>query len=309
MGADDQLASRDWQTETQSTQLRAVGNLIFLSYRRADTAAQTLALRLALEARLGAAQIFFDTHTIPGGAVWPQQIADALHAAKVVVPVIGKAWFGQMESGERRIDDPEDWVHKEIALALDRKPDAIVPILTDGAPSLHRDNLPEPIKRLADIKPLTLNLEEWDKDTDSVIDHLKSAFRFNPKSADFPTPEPGEDKSKAKAPTWPWDELEALVRDDLPQWQMELSDDPGNPRNKRVELVRDFECGSFEQAMEFMTAIGKYASQSNHHPRLMIVWSTVRVWVSTWDIGYRITLLDTNLAKFVEREFRNKKYH
>jgi hypothetical protein len=64
-----------------------VGNLIFLSYRRIDTAAQTLALRLELETRLQAAQIFVDTHTMEGGDLWAQQIEGALRVAKVIIKV------------------------------------------------------------------------------------------------------------------------------------------------------------------------------------------------------------------------------
>ena len=68
----------------------AIGNLIFLSYRRADTAAQALALRLELETQLRAAQIFLDTHTIQGGDVWPKQwclecyFADTSHHTTLV---------------------------------------------------------------------------------------------------------------------------------------------------------------------------------------------------------------------------------
>src|ERR1700687_5827542 len=87
-----------------------IGNLIFLSYRRSDSAAHTLALRLELETQLRAAQIFVDTHAVQGGETWPVQIEDALYLAKVVIPIIGKSWAGVDSAGRRRIDDPEDWV-------------------------------------------------------------------------------------------------------------------------------------------------------------------------------------------------------
>src|SRR5260370_36095532 len=94
---------------------RLIGNLIFLSYRRADTATSTLALRLELQTQLQAAQIFVDTHTIQSGDGWPHQIDDALRLAKVVIPVIGQAWGGGDGGGERGIAAPKALAHKELA--------------------------------------------------------------------------------------------------------------------------------------------------------------------------------------------------
>jgi hypothetical protein len=66
-------------------------NLIFLSYRRADTAPFTLALKLELEDQLRAAQVFVDAHHIQGADRWAKEIETALRTAKVVLPVIGRA--------------------------------------------------------------------------------------------------------------------------------------------------------------------------------------------------------------------------
>ena len=84
---------------------------------------------------------------------------------------------------------------------------------------------------------------------------------------------------------------------------MNFSDDPERPNYKQVYLVRDFVFQSFEQAMKFMAEVGKFASESDHHPRWMNVWNTVRVWLSTWDAGSRITPLDTQLARHMERKY------
>jgi hypothetical protein len=69
------------KTETLEPTDGWIGNLIFLSYRRTDTAAQTLALKLELETQLRAAQIFMDTQDVKAGDVWRQQIENALSAA------------------------------------------------------------------------------------------------------------------------------------------------------------------------------------------------------------------------------------
>jgi pterin-4a-carbinolamine dehydratase len=288
-----------------SDEQHAIGNLIFVSYRRADTAAQSLALRLELETHFRAAQVFLDTHTIQGGEVWPTQIQDALRVAKVVIAVIGRQWTGMLEGGARRIDDADDWVHKEISYALDRKPGAIVPILIDGTPPLRRTDLPEAIKGLADIQNLNVNLNEWDKDIQQLFDNLESRFHFEIKQTKYRFPKP--DPLIAKTIPMPWKDLESEAARALPEWRIEFSDDPDKLNYKRVELVRDFQFKSFEQAMEFMMTVSKYATEADHHPRWMNLWRTVTVWLSTWDAGHRITVLDTQFARFLNRKYKEYK--
>jgi pterin-4a-carbinolamine dehydratase len=287
-------------SETQG----AVGNLIFVSYRRADTAVHTLALRLEFETRFRAVQVFVDTHTIQAGDKWPDEIANAMSIAKVVVPVIGVSWAGS-EVGNRRIDDPDDWVHKEISLALAQSHERILPILVNGAPALRRGDLPKPLQDLADIQPIKIEVTEWDQGIENLVGILKSKFGLESKQTTFRFPKP--DKVIAKTIPIPWSVLETDVANSLPEWRIEFSDDPDKLHYKRVELVRDFEFKSFEDAMAFMATVSKFASENDHHPRWMNVWRTVTVWLSTWDAGHRITVLDTQLARFFERKYREYK--
>ena len=283
-------------------QTRLIGNLIFLSYRRADTATSTLALRLELQTHLQAAQIFVDTHTIQSGDAWPHQIDDALRLAKVIIPVIGKAWAGGDETGKRRIDDPKDWVHRELAIALEQKRSAILPVLVDGARRLRQAELPEPLRELADIQPLKIDLDQWDHDINSLFQVLKDRFGFQPKTQNVKYPE--QDPLKWKTMAVPWDVLETEVAQRLPSWRIEISDDVDNMHYKRVELVRDFEFELFEKAMSFIDTVAKHATEIDHHPRWMNLWRTVTVWLSTWDAGRRITALDIQLARYLERKYK-----
>jgi pterin-4a-carbinolamine dehydratase len=289
---------------SNADQGRLIGNLIFLSYRRADTATSTLALRLELQTQLRAAQIFVDTHTIQSGDAWPHQIDDALRVAKVIIPVIGKSWAGGDEVGKRRIDDPKDWVHKELAMALAQKRSAVMPVLVDGARRLRRADLPEPLQDLADIQPLKIDLDQWDHDLQSLIQVLNERG-FEAKTRNFKYPEP--DPLKWKTMAVPWDVLETEVAQRLPNWRIEISDDIDNLHYKRVELVRDFDFESFEKAMEFMQVVAKHAGEIDHHPRWMNLWRTVTVWLSTWDAGRRVTALDVQLAQYLERKYKEFK--
>jgi hypothetical protein len=169
----------------------AIGNLIFVSYRRADTAVNTLALRLELETRFRAVQVFVDTHTIQAGEKWPHEIANALSIAKVVIPVIGPMWAGTGEAKTTpRIDDPEDWVHQEISHALALPHERILPILVNGAPRLRRDDLPKPLQDLADIQPLSLEVSEWDQGMEILAKVLMSKFGLISKQTKFRFPKP-----------------------------------------------------------------------------------------------------------------------
>jgi pterin-4a-carbinolamine dehydratase len=290
---------------TSTEQSRLIGNLIFLSYRRSDTATDALALRLELQTQLRNAQVFLDTHTIQSGDAWPHQIDDALRVAKVVIPVIGKSWAGGEPVGQRRIDDPKDWVHKELAAALAQKRSAVMPVLVDGAQPLRRADLPEPLQDLADIQPFKIDLDQWDHDVQSLLKVLKERYGFESKVKNFKYPDP--DPMKWKTMAVPWEVLETEVAQRLANWRVEISDDVDNMHYKRVELTRDFEFETFEKAMEFMQAVAKHCSDIDHHPRWMNLWRTVTVWLSTWDAGRRVTALDIQLAQYLERKYKDFK--
>jgi pterin-4a-carbinolamine dehydratase len=279
-----------------------MGNLIFLSYRRADTAPHTLALKLELETRLRAVQLFIDTHVIQAGDAWPSEIETALSTAKVIIPIIGKSWEGTAERGERRIDDPTDWVHREVKFALENKRDALIPILVDGAPRRRAEQLPHSLRELALIEPLTVDVNNWETSISSLVKLLNTKFTFEGKRTryKFPTPHP----LIKKTIPFPWSDLEMEVLRHLNQWRLEFSDDPDKLHYKRVELTRDFEFKSFEKAMAFVEIAAKYATDVDHHPRWMNIWKTVTVWLSTWDAGHRVTALDIQFARFLERKYK-----
>src|SRR5271166_4764389 len=146
-----------------------IGNLIFLSYRRADTAPQTLALKLELERNLSAVQVFMDNGAIVGGDKFPDEINNALGAATLVIAMIGKKWFGVGKDGKRRIDNPEDWVFKEINFTLRNKPSAILPVLIDGAPNISLATLPKELKDLANLQTSHIAVSEWETSISQLI--------------------------------------------------------------------------------------------------------------------------------------------
>lgn len=276
-------------------------NLIFLSYRQADSAPFTLAIKLELEDHLRAAQVFVDTHHIQGADRWAREIETALRAATVVLPVIGRSWAGPEAQGGHRIDDPQDWVRKEIEIALSEKSHAVLPLLVDGARPPDAAALPAEIGELAAIQAIRLDLNAWEGGIARLVSTLANRFGFARKHDQWKFPKP--DPIVARTNPVPWEELDDLVRNHLPHWSIEFSDDEERLHYKRMELTRTFEFASFRETIAFVNTVAEHAQRVDHHPRWMNLWRTVKVWMSTWDAGHRITALDLEFARYLDRTF------
>jgi pterin-4a-carbinolamine dehydratase len=277
-----------------------IGNLIFLSYRRTDTAPQAIALKLELESRLQAAQVFLDLNSMQGGETWPARIEEAVETSEVVIALIGPAWAAE-GNGVRRIDDPADWVRRELDLALRKEKKSLIPVLVDGA-SLPA-NLAPPLNDLANRIQMRLQTTDWDSLVRSLVATLKADFRFEERQRRYELPPKGP--IAINTAPYTWTQLETAILPALQGWMLELSDDPENRGYKRIELVRDFKFPSFEVAMSFVQTMASYATAVDHHPRWMNVWRTLTVWLSTWDTGqgHRVTSFDAQFAKHLNDEY------
>ena len=126
---------------------------IFLSYRRADAAASAGRLFTSLSQYVGPKYIFRDLASIEAGEDFEQAIQDAVEKASVVLIVIGPRWLDlHTPGGTRRIDDPLDYVRREIELALSSHA-LLIPVLVEGASMPAAANLPSTIRDLAKRNP------------------------------------------------------------------------------------------------------------------------------------------------------------
>ena len=117
---------------------------VFISYRRSDSTwgyASWIHDRLA--DRFGPDHIFMDVDSVPLGADFVDHIDRAMADADIALILIGPRWVGATdEAGERRLDDPEDFVRIEITAAL-RSKSSVIPVLVDGAQMPTRKELPD----------------------------------------------------------------------------------------------------------------------------------------------------------------------
>src|SRR5262245_8692732 len=116
---------------------------IFLNYRRSDSEAWAGRLHEALAERLPGVPIFRDIDNVPAGVRFSDHIAKAVQECNVFICLIGPQWLTAADAkGTRRIDEPHDFVHIELAAAL-RLEKPVVPTLVGGATMPARESLPE----------------------------------------------------------------------------------------------------------------------------------------------------------------------
>ncbi|WP_198320917.1 toll/interleukin-1 receptor domain-containing protein [Azohydromonas aeria] len=155
---------------------------IFINYRRQDCPAAAGRLADRLHAEFGADQVFLDVGDIVPGADFVQTLERALGGATVVLALVGPNWLqAATRDGWRRLDDPQDFVRREIELALAHgKP--VIPVLLEGARMPQSHELPPSIQAFASCQAVALANDRWDADTTALIGVLASQYGIAPAS-------------------------------------------------------------------------------------------------------------------------------
>ncbi len=154
---------------------------IFISYRRDDSAAYAGRLYDRLANHFGHNRIFMDIEHIEPGEDFTEVIQKQLAAVDVAIILIGKQWLDIKDStGQRRLDDPDDFVRLEIAAILERKIRAI-PVLVGGAVMPKRSQLPDPIAPLIHRHALEISDLRFHSDVETLIGTLERiVIGYNP---------------------------------------------------------------------------------------------------------------------------------
>ena len=83
--------------------------------------------------------------------------------------LIGRQWATVTdENGDRRLDNPDDYVRFEVQAALDRGV-RVIPVLVDGATPLQPQHLPVDLQRLARLNALELSYGRYEYDADRLV--------------------------------------------------------------------------------------------------------------------------------------------
>lgn len=149
---------------------------IFISYRREDSAGHAGRLYDRLSEHFGEDQVFMDLAIAPGAA-FAQMIESAVASCGALIALIGDEWLdAQTASGERRLDDPRDFVRLEISSALERGI-PVIPVLVHGARMPRAEELPEPLAELSERNAIELSDARWNYDTGRLVKALGRVLR------------------------------------------------------------------------------------------------------------------------------------
>ncbi len=146
---------------------------IFISYRREDSEGEAGRLFDDLVAVFGEASVFMDVAAIEVGRDFRKAIDDSVATCGVLLAVVGKGWVdAKNAAGNRRLDDPSDFVRLETASALKRDI-PVVPVLVRGATMPRPEELPDDLKEFAFRNGVELTHPRWNSDVQLLVNALK----------------------------------------------------------------------------------------------------------------------------------------
>jgi hypothetical protein len=132
-----------------------------------------------LRRRLAAFQfesIFQDREEIQLGENFADEIREGLAGCDAVLVLIGPRWpTVQDAAGRKRLDDPTDWVRREVTLAWHLKR-PVIPVLFDGAQMPSAETLPNDLEALATAQGYAISGNYFDRDADYLARELERAL-------------------------------------------------------------------------------------------------------------------------------------
>ncbi len=145
---------------------------VFVSYRRADGAYGVgwLAERLrSLDSITGVETAFHDA-ALRAGDDFPDALDAEIAGSDLVIAVIGPTWAGAERDGPARIQDPDDWVVREIATAFEQDT-TVIPILIGDADHPLASEVHPSIAAIARLHALPF---ADGRDLDTIVEHVES---------------------------------------------------------------------------------------------------------------------------------------
>jgi hypothetical protein len=137
---------------------------IFINYRREDAAGVAGRLADTLGRYFGDGRVFRDIEDIEGGENFEDVLKRTAQAADAMIVLIGRQWATiPNPQGRPRLHDPDDWVAREIAAAIERKI-PIFPVLVENAVMPRAEELPELLRPLVRHNAISVTDQRWNTD-------------------------------------------------------------------------------------------------------------------------------------------------
>lgn len=145
---------------------------VFISYRRDDQPGFAGRLADSLGSVFGEDMVFRDSEDIQPGQDFVEVIERHLQTVSVMLVMIGPNWLTASRNGIRRLDEPADFVRREIEAGLESgKP--LIPVLVSAAAMPTATDLPSTIAALARHQAITLSDTHWAADMERLADILR----------------------------------------------------------------------------------------------------------------------------------------
>ena len=146
---------------------------IFISYRRQESSKDATALFERLARQFGPTAVFMDVEGMTLGLDFQEELNRQLDGCAVMLALMGPDWAElKDDDGERRLENPHDFVRIEIATAL-RRNIPLIPIFVDGArmPKAHR--LPADLAKLPLRHGMPMDHLNWRAQTAQLVAALE----------------------------------------------------------------------------------------------------------------------------------------
>lgn len=245
---------------------------IFISYRRSDQPNIVFWLHDVLHNIFVDTEVFIDEKGIQAGDKWAEHLEKNLRSASVLIVVIGPDWLrAQDEYFRRRLDEPSDWVRKEVEFGITNNLVIILLLVSDAKlPDLKA--LPESLIPLLSNQSFKLRTGYWREDVNELVIAIEQkGFQrgINAETSNVDYPAPGYQPATPLSDQ----ELDEELRS-LSQWRRV---DRKLQAGISTELMRKYKFETFEAAMHFMLTASRRISRVNHHSTWQNMWRTVTV--------------------------------
>ena len=142
---------------------------IFINYRRDDSAPYAGRLYDHLRRSFPGQKVFMDIDAIDPGEDFVDAINRTLESSRVVLAVIGRTWSATADAtGQRRLDNPDDYVVRELSAALASQA-RVIPVLVGGAAMPRTDALPLALAALARRNAIEVSDSRFSFDADRLV--------------------------------------------------------------------------------------------------------------------------------------------
>ena len=144
-----------------------------------------------LASHFGEASVFIDVDSIPIGVDFTEYLDQQVSQCQLLIAVIGRQWLAMTDNeGNRRLDNPTDFVRIELESALNRKI-PIVPLLISPAQMPTQAELPTSLQKLVYRNGIPVRAgADFNRDMDRLIAGIEAHFKPPKPTKTVPTPTP-----------------------------------------------------------------------------------------------------------------------